>query len=117
MKKPKTIEEYINGAPSNIKPKLLELTKIIAEAAPKAIGKISYGMPYYGYKGRLVYFAYFKKHIGLYIMPRFLEDFEDEIKEIKTGRATLQLPLDKEIPAMLIKQTLKNAIKIIDGKK
>lgn len=74
-------------------------------------------MPYYGYKGRLVYFGYAKNHVGLYIMPRFLDGFEKQIEKYKTGRATLRLPLDKKIPEALIKKILKQAVKTIDSSK
>ena len=114
MKNVVSVDKYLNDAPIEIREELEELRKIIKSVAPKAEEKISYGMPYYGYKGRLVYFAYFKNHIGLYIMPRFLEGFEKEIEDYKTGRATLQISFDKKLPAQLIKKILKNAVKMIE---
>lgn len=116
MPKPKSVDEYITSAPEEVKDKLIELRQLIKKCAPDATEKISYGMPYYGYNGRLVYYAYAKKHIGVYIMPRFLEGYEEEIKEYRTGRATLQLRLDKKIPEMLITKILKNAVKLVDSK-
>ncbi len=115
MKKAKTVGEYISSAPEEVKGKLIELRKIIKSTAPMAEEKISYGMPYYGYKGRLVYFAYAKRHIGLYIMPKVLVDFEDEIKDLRTGRATLRLSLDKKLPTTLIKRLIKAGIRKNEG--
>ena len=51
-------------------------------AAPKAEEQISYGMPYYGYKGRLAYFAYAKHHIGLYAMPPIVKDHAKELRKV-----------------------------------
>jgi len=116
MNKAKDVDEYIHTAPEKMRPKLKELRNIIQSAAPRAEEKISYGMPYYGYHGRLVYFAYAKNHIGLYIMPRFLEGFEKEIKEYKTGAATLRLSLDEKLPTVLISKILKHAVKMIEQK-
>lgn len=63
MNKPKSVDDYIDKAPREVQAKLKEMRKIIKSAAPRAEEKISYGMPYYGYKGRLAYFAYFKDHM------------------------------------------------------
>ena len=62
---PKTVDAYIAAAPREMQGKLKELRTIIREAAPTAVERISYGMPYYGYKGRLAYFRLSKAHIGL----------------------------------------------------
>lgn len=117
MNKPKSVDQYIKNAPEAVQPKLIAIRKLIKSSAPKAEEKISYGMPYYGYGGRLVYFAYAKKHIGLYVMPKFLEDFKDEVREIKTGAATLRLPLDQKLPSDLIKKILVHAVKMIEKNK
>ena len=73
MKKAKNVSEYIAKAPKEVQGKLKELRAVIRSAAPKAEERISYGMPYYGYKGRLVYFAFAKAHLGLYVPPPVLE--------------------------------------------
>jgi uncharacterized protein YdhG (YjbR/CyaY superfamily) len=54
MKKtPKDVDEYIASAPKEVQAKLKELRAAIREVAPTAVERISYGMPYYDYKGRL----------------------------------------------------------------
>ena len=67
MKPVKTVDDYIAQAPTEVQDKLLELRAVIRTTAPGAQERISYGMPYYEYKGRLVYFQLWKKHIGFYI--------------------------------------------------
>ncbi len=111
MKKAKDVGEYIANAPRDIQGKLKELRKTIKTVAPKAGEKISYGMPYYGYKGRLAYFAYFKNHIGFYVMHGVLDDFKDEVKDLRTGGATLRLSLDQKLPVSLIKKLIKATVK------
>ena len=50
MKKaPKDVDEYIASAPKEVQGKLTQLRKAIKEAAPTAVERISYGMPYYDY--------------------------------------------------------------------
>ena len=74
MEPVKDVDEYIANAPKDVQSKLKQLRKIIKDSAPQAVERISYGMPYYGYKGRLAYFAYAKKHIGLYLTPPVIEE-------------------------------------------
>src|SRR5437016_952093 len=107
MNHAKTVDEYIASAPEEMQGKLRELRDIIKTNAPDAEEKISYGMPYYGYKGRLCYFGYTKTHIGLYAMPPVIEEYKDELKKYQTGKATIRLPLDEKLPTSLIKSLVK----------
>lgn len=110
MKKPKSVDNYIAGAPIEVQDKLRQIRATIKSVVPAAEEKISYGMPYYGYKGRLAYFAYAKKHIGLYAMPPTIEDHQDELKKYQTSTATIRFPLNKELPIPLIKKLVKAGV-------
>lgn len=116
MKKSKTVDEYINSSPKEIQGKLRELRTLVKSVAPEATEKISYGMPYYGYNGRLFYFAYFKDHISVFIMRGVLGDFEKEVRDYKTGAATLRFALDKKLPLPLIKKLIRATIKKSEAK-
>ncbi len=104
MKKAKDVDEYISQAPTEVQQKLRAVRKAIQEVAPDAEEKLSYGMPYYGYKGRLVYFAHFKNHIGLYIPPPIIANHKSELKEFVTATSTVQFPLDQDLPLALIRK-------------
>ena len=93
MKKVKDVNEYIANAPQDLQSKLKQLRKAIKDCAPEAQERISYGMPYYSYKGRLAYFAYGKLHIGMYAMPPIIDGHQDELKKYQTAKATI-LPLE-----------------------
>lgn len=116
MRSVKNVNEYIVNSPKEMRGKLKELRKVIKEVAPNAEEKISYGMPYYGYNGRLAYFAYAKNHIGLYIPPPIIKDHQKELKGYKTAKATIQFPLDKKLPTNLIKKLVKARVKINENK-
>lgn len=107
----KTVDSYISAAPKEVQPKLKELRRLIKSVAPKAEEKISYGMPYYGYKGRFAYFAWAKKHVGLYVMPPIVANHKKELKGYETATATVRFPLDKKLPVALIKKLLKAGVK------
>ena len=114
--KPRTVDEYISQAPKDTQAKLRELRSLIKAAAPQAEEKLSYGMPYYGYKGRLAYFAYAKKHIGFYVMPSVIEAHTRELKDYETAKATIRFPLNKDIPTSLVTKLIKAGVKNNEAK-
>ena len=115
MKHAKDVDEYIALSPKEVQDKLIELREIIKSAAPKAQEYISYEMPYYYYKGRLVYFGLSKKHIGLCIPTPIIEEHRSELKGYETTKATIRFPLDKILPIMLIKKLVKAQINKNNG--
>ena len=117
MKKAKDVDEYIAEAPKEVRGKLKELRAIIKSAAPKAEERISYGMPYYGYKGRLAYFRHWKAHIGLYVPTPVIEEHESELKDYETARATVRFPLEANLPIALIRKLVKARVKKNEARK
>jgi uncharacterized protein YdhG (YjbR/CyaY superfamily) len=113
---PATVEEYIAAAPRAAQEKLREVRKAIREAAPDAMESISYRMPYYSYKGRLVWFGLFRGYIGLFIRPPVLEDHKSELKMYTMTKSSLHLPLDREIPYHLVKKLVKASIRKNEGR-
>lgn len=108
----KDVDEYISSFPTEVQTVLSKIRARIKKVAPKAAEQISYGMPFYEYggkglKGRLVYFAAFKKHISLFITPRNNETIPDELQAYHISKATYQFPLNKPCPFNLIEKTIK----------
>jgi uncharacterized protein YdhG (YjbR/CyaY superfamily) len=103
----KSVDAYITAAPMQVRGKLVRLRAAIKEAAPAATEGISYGIPYYSYKGPLAYFRLAKGHIGLYIPPPVIEEHLDELSAYGTARATVRFPLKGKLPAALIKKLVK----------
>ncbi len=73
-------------------------------------------MPYYGYKGRLAYFAYAKHHIGLYAMPPVVQDHMKELRKYQTAKATIRFPLNEKLPIALIKKLVRAGVKNNEAK-
>jgi uncharacterized protein YdhG (YjbR/CyaY superfamily) len=105
--KPKDVDAYIAAAPREVQPKLKELREIITKTAPQAVEKISYGMPYYSYKGRLAYFSPWKCHIGLYLPTPTIAEHQSELANYETTKATVRFPLGRKLPATLIRKLIK----------
>lgn len=117
MKKAKSVDEYIARAPKEVRGKLKDIRAAIKSAAPKAEERISYGMPYYDYNGRVAYFRLAKAHIGLYIPPPVIEEHKSELKGYGTTKATIRLPLEAMLPIALIKKLVKARVKWNEAKK
>ena len=106
---PKDIDEYLAGVPEPARSTLQKMRAMIRSAAPKeATEAISYGMPAFKYKGALVAFAAFKSHCSFFPMNgSLLAEFQDELKDYRTSKGTLQFPQDKPLPAALVKRLVK----------
>jgi uncharacterized protein YdhG (YjbR/CyaY superfamily) len=104
---PQTIDEYIAGFPTDVQAILKKIRATIQRAAPGAKEKISYRIPTFALHGNLIYFAAFKKHIGLYPAPRGVAKFKAELSAYEGGKGTVQFPLDRPIPLDLIRRIVK----------
>lgn len=107
MTKPNNIDEYIAGFPPEIQTMLEKLRETVKQAAPNAEETISYGMPLYKLKGRLVYFAAHTKHIGLYPMATGISHFKNELAGYKGARGSVQFPFNQPVPYELIAEIVK----------
>jgi uncharacterized protein YdhG (YjbR/CyaY superfamily) len=104
----KNIDEYIAGFPHDVQEILEKIRTTIRKAAPEAEETISYQMPTFTLKGKyLIYFAAYKKHVGLYPAPRGNAEFNEELSVYKAGKGTVRFPLDKPIPFDLISKIVK----------
>lgn len=117
MKRPKSVEAYIAAAPLAVRAKLRQMRAAIRKAAPKAQEKISYGMPYYGHRGRLAYFRLNRFHVGLYIPPPTIQQHAKELKAYSTSAsATVRFPLGKKLPTALIQKLIRARVKWNESK-
>ena len=106
MKTFSTINEYISEFPEEIRFKLEQIREIIQQAAPEAKEAIRYGMPTFVLNGNLVHFAAYKNHIGFYPAPSGIDAYLDELAVYRTGKGTIQFPIDQPIPFNLIKKVV-----------
>jgi uncharacterized protein YdhG (YjbR/CyaY superfamily) len=101
------VDAYIRVAPKESRAKLLQLRRIVKATAPGAKEGISYRIPYYDYSGALVWFAAFKHHIGIFLRPPVIQEHRHELKEYETTKSAVHFPMDKPLPAALIKKLIK----------
>jgi len=106
-----TIDEYILLFPPNVQEILINIKNLIREEVPDVTEKISYQMPTFVLYGNLVHFAAYTNHIGLYPTPSGMEAFQKELSIYKSGKGSVQFPLDKPIPYDLIREIVKFRVK------
>ena len=109
---PRNLDEYLARVPEPARTTLNKVRAVIRSAVPpEATEAISYGMPAFKYKGPLVAFAAFSNHCSLFPMSlSVIETFKNELKPFQTSKGTLQFPLDKPLPAALVKKIVKARI-------
>ncbi len=126
--KPANFKQYVSELPSTTQKILKQIRASILKFIPGAEEVISYGIPAFKLNGRFViYFAGYKKHIGVYPVPKANKAFEKDFSFYKTsGKGSIQFPLDKPIPFDLINKIVafriaenvkKDSIKEMDSKK
>jgi uncharacterized protein YdhG (YjbR/CyaY superfamily) len=99
-----SVDAYISAFPEATQKLLDQLRTTIRAAAPDAVEKISYQMPTFYLKGNLVHFAAYKRHIGLYPVPREVEEFKQELSAYDGEKSTVRFPLDRPLPLDLIRR-------------
>ena len=112
MKAMKTIDEYIEAFEPEIQKTSNEIRNFIKAEVPEAAEKISYGMPTFYLNGNLIHFAAFADHYSFFPSPSGIDVFfEKELASYRTGKGTLQFPIDKPIPWDIIKKVIQFRIK------
>ncbi len=113
------VEAYLAKVPEPARSTLEKVRAAIRAAAPaEAAEAISYGIPAFRYKGALVAYAAFKNHCSFFPMNAALADsLGDELKEYRVSKGTLHFPLDKPLPAAVIKKLVKARVAQNEAKK
>ncbi len=106
---PKTVDQYLARVPEPARSTLERMRAIIRSAAPKeTTEKIGYGMPTFHYKRSLVALGAFKDHCSLFPMgSSVLNEIADDIEKYQVSKGTLHFPIDKPMPAALVKKIVK----------
>src|SRR5262245_37472851 len=100
---PKSIDDYIAGFPPEVQALLEQVRTTIRQAEPEAVEGISYAIPAFFLAGQyLIYFAGYKRHIGLYPAPSGVPEFEAALARYQAGKGTLRFPLREPLPLDLI---------------
>jgi uncharacterized protein YdhG (YjbR/CyaY superfamily) len=116
---PRDVEEYLAAVPEPARSTLNKVRAVIRSAVPpETTEAISYRIPTFKYKGPLVGFAAFSTHCSLFPMSgSIVEAFKNELKGFETSKGTIRFPVDKPLPAALVKRLVKARIAEKEHKK
>jgi uncharacterized protein YdhG (YjbR/CyaY superfamily) len=109
---PKSVDEYLAGVPEPARSTLNKIRSTIRSVVPsEATEAISYGIPTIKYRGSLVAFAAFSKHCSLFPMSyAVMAALKNELKRFEVSKGTVRFPVDKPLPATLVKKVVKARI-------
>lgn len=99
---PRSVDDYIRRFPPAVQRQLQEVRQAARSAAPAAEEKISYGIPTLRQGRNLFHFAAAASHIGLYPGPEAVTAFGSELRDFRTSKGTVQVPLGRPLPLDLI---------------
>jgi uncharacterized protein YdhG (YjbR/CyaY superfamily) len=114
----KTVDEYLAGVPEPAYSTLQKVRAAIRSALPKeATEVISYQIPAFKYKETLMWYAAFSKHCSLFPGASVIAEFKNELKDFHLSKGTIQFPVDKPLPATLVKKLVKARLAELERKK
>ena len=103
-----TVEEYFSSVAEPARSELVKLRALIQSSLPPSTTEIiSYGVPAFNGKKVLVWYAAFKAHCSLFPSAAVIEQFKNELEGYVVSKGTVQFPLDKPLPASLIRKMVK----------
>ena len=114
----RSVDEYLAGVPEPARSTLNTIRAAIRSAVPaEATEVISYRIPAFKYKGMLVWYGAFSDHCSLFPGSGIIEAFADELKRYPISKGTIQFPLDKPLPATLLRKIVKARVAANEKKK
>lgn len=105
------IDDYIAAQAGAVRPVLHRIRAIVREEAPHARETISYRMPAFMLGGALVYFAAFKKHIGIYPPVHGDAALLRALAPYRGEKGNLSFPLAEAMPYELIRRVARQRVK------
>ncbi|MGH8491111.1 MAG: iron chaperone [Gammaproteobacteria bacterium] len=97
-----SIDGYIASASPDVRDILEEIRRIVKAEVPEAVETISYQLPAFKLDRVFIYFAAFKKHIGVYPPVKGDRNLQRTLLPYRGEKGNLKFPLEQPIPFKLI---------------
>lgn len=101
----KTINEYHDVFPVDLQDRMQSIREVIRKVVPDVEEVISYQIPCFKYKGYLIYYSAYAKHISLSYpySDALRKKFEKELSRYKVSKSAIQFPNSEALPLDFIK--------------
>ena len=120
LSRPGNVDDYIAGFDDASKQDFLRRLRDLSRAkAPTAEEGIKWGSPAYSLDVILFVFAGYSKHANFVFTPSTKEAFADSLSDFDTGKGSIKLYYDREIPVDLLAEMIAYRIREfeVDGVK
>ncbi len=105
------VDDYLSRLPEPSRAALERIRRTIRSAVPDAVEVISYQIPTFKYKGRmLVSYAAFRDHCSFFPGAEPIEIHRDELKSYQTSKGTIRFAAQKPLPATLVRKLVRTRI-------
>lgn len=105
------IDDYLASQPEQVRTPLEKIREVIRKAIPDAEEMISYQMPSFKYHGMIAWYAPSKNHFAIYMRPKFLLDFKDQLSAYSLTKSAIQFSYNQPVPEALITEMVSAAAK------
>jgi uncharacterized protein YdhG (YjbR/CyaY superfamily) len=114
----RSIDQYHAAFPPDLAKRMQQIRDIVHKVVRDVEEAISYQIPCFKYKGYLIYYSAYAKHISLShpFSQELLKHFADPLKGYKVSKSAIQFPNDQPLPLDLISQIIKFRQKENDAK-
>ncbi len=113
-----SVEEYLQNTSATQRAEFERLQNIVKGIVPDVEETISYGIPTFKYKGTyLLYFGAFKNHMSVFPGSYLIDDLQDQLKDYKIAKGTIQYTEDNLLPESVIKHLVQMRKTQIDQEK
>jgi uncharacterized protein len=117
---PPDVDSYIEHSDERARPILEELRRIVRSTFPSVEEGISWGVPFYRYHGALAGLAAYKKHVSFGVGAGELRTEDRQTLEedgYVTGKRTVQIRFDQEVPTAAITRVLEAQARTNEAKR
>ena len=106
-------DDYLARVPGEFRAALQTLRQTVKSIAPEAVEVISYQIPTFKYRGRmLVSYAAFAEHCSFFPGAGPIDEYSNELKSFQTSKGTIRFTPTKPLSAALIKKLVKARIRL-----
>ncbi|HMO59386.1 MAG TPA: DUF1801 domain-containing protein [Roseiflexaceae bacterium] len=101
-----SIDDYLAALDPDVRAIMEQIRAIVQRTVPAAHETISYQMPAFKLKHVFLFFAAFKKHIGIYPPVQATGDLAQALLPYRGAKGNLKFPLNQPMPYDVIERVV-----------